>query len=50
MLLSVLAANAPARRFYQALGGEVVGQQPIEIAGVTLAEVAYGWPDVAAPA
>lgn len=48
ILLWVLAANAPARQFYRALGGEVVGEQPMEIGGVTLAEVACGWPDVAA--
>jgi ribosomal protein S18 acetylase RimI-like enzyme len=48
MLLWVLDANAQARRFYEALGGTVVGEQRIEIGGVTLVEVAYGWPDVAA--
>ena len=37
-----------ARRFYEALGGTVVGEQRIEIGGVTLVEVAYGWPDAGA--
>jgi ribosomal protein S18 acetylase RimI-like enzyme len=46
MLLWVLEANAPARRFYETLGGEVVRGQPIEIGGVTFTEVAYGWPDL----
>jgi len=43
MLLWVLEANAPARTFYEALGGVVVRKQPIEVGGVTLPEVAYGW-------
>ena len=46
MLLWVLEANAPARRFYEGLGGAVVREQPIEIGGVTFMEVAYGWPDL----
>jgi ribosomal protein S18 acetylase RimI-like enzyme len=45
VLVWVLAANIPARRFYEALGGAVVREQPIEIGGATLTEVAYGWPD-----
>jgi GNAT superfamily N-acetyltransferase len=44
MLLWVLEANVPARRFYETLGGAVVRDQPIEIGGVTCTEVAYGWP------
>jgi ribosomal protein S18 acetylase RimI-like enzyme len=43
MLLWVLEANAQARTFYEALGGIVVRRQPIEVGGVTLTEVAYGW-------
>lgn len=46
MLLWVFEANAPARRFYERLGGAVVRNQSIEIGGVALAEVAYGWPRV----
>jgi ribosomal protein S18 acetylase RimI-like enzyme len=42
----VLAENHPARRFYAALGGQVVGERPITIAGLTLPEVAYGWIDL----
>jgi len=48
MLLWVLETNAPARRFYHALGGTVVGKQSIDIGGVILGEVAYGWPDAGA--
>jgi len=44
MLLWVLEANAPARRFYGKLGGSVVRDRPIDVGGVTLTEVAYGWP------
>lgn len=42
----VLAENHPARRFYAALGGQVVGERTITIAGLTLPEVAYGWTDL----
>jgi UDP-N-acetylmuramate dehydrogenase len=45
MLLWVFADN-PARRFYEALGGQLVARQTFELGGTTLAEVAYGWPDV----
>jgi ribosomal protein S18 acetylase RimI-like enzyme len=45
MLLWVLAEN-PARRFYEAMGGQPVKTQPIEIGGVMLEEVAYGWPEI----
>jgi len=48
LLLWVFEANAQARTFYEALGGIVVRTQPIDIAGQTLTEVAYGWPDVGA--
>jgi hypothetical protein len=46
MFLWVLEANAPARRFYETLGGALVRDQPIEIGGVIFTEVAYGWPDL----
>ncbi len=46
MLLWVFADN-PARRFYEALGGQLVAQQTFELGGATLDEVASGWPDVA---
>jgi len=42
LLLWVFEANAQARTFYEALGGIVVPTQPIDIAGQTLTEVAYG--------
>jgi GNAT superfamily N-acetyltransferase len=42
MLVWVLADN-PSRGFYERLGGQFVAEKPIEIGGVTLSEVAYGW-------
>ena len=47
MLLWVLADN-PSCHFYEALGGQQVHDQPIEIGGATLNEIAYGWTDTAA--
>jgi ribosomal protein S18 acetylase RimI-like enzyme len=43
LVLWVLADNQPSRRFYEGLGGVVVTQQPFEIGGATLDEVAYGY-------
>lgn len=42
-----LEAN-PACRFCERLGGTRVARQPVEIGGVALPEVAFGWPDIAA--
>ena len=44
--LWVLRENAPARTFYEALGGELVGEQSEDQAGATLVELAYGWRDL----
>ena len=41
-----LTDNAPARRFYEAKQGTVAGKRVIQIAGQSLEEVAYGWPDI----
>lgn len=46
MLVWVLAANSGARRFYETLGGRLLREQPVEMMGVTLPEVAYGWDNV----
>jgi hypothetical protein len=46
-LVWALAQNA-SRRFYEALGGALVFEQEIVIAGQTLQEVGYGWPDIQA--
>ena len=45
MLAWVLAEN-PSRRFYEVVGGKLLGREEIEIGGVMLEEVAYGWEDV----
>jgi GNAT superfamily N-acetyltransferase len=42
MAVWVLALN-PSRRFYEHLGGKVVGEKEIERGGQTFIEVAYGW-------
>jgi ribosomal protein S18 acetylase RimI-like enzyme len=43
--IGALAANAPARRFYEALGGRVVGERMFDEEGYLLPEVVYGWAD-----
>lgn len=45
MLVWVLAEN-PARGFYESLGGRLIGNQPVTLAGATLDELAYGWDDI----
>jgi GNAT superfamily N-acetyltransferase len=46
LLIRVLKVNVPARRFYEALGGQLVMEEQIEEEGVVLDQVAYGWRDV----
>ena len=46
ILIWVLADNAPARHFYEAIGGQFVREQDITIGGASLVEVAYGWKDI----
>jgi ribosomal protein S18 acetylase RimI-like enzyme len=46
MTLWVFAENGRARRFYEAMGGQLGTEQEFEIAGATLKDVSYGWPDV----
>jgi GNAT superfamily N-acetyltransferase len=45
LLIRVLKANAPARLFYEALGGQLVLEEQNEEQGVVLDLVAYGWLD-----
>lgn len=47
MFLWVLADNAPARRFYESLGGQAVYTRAIEIGGTMIDEIGYGWKDTA---
>lgn len=48
LMLWVLAENAPARRFYERLGGQLIGKRTIELGegDITPTEVAYGWLDI----
>ena len=46
MMLWVLEDNHNARRFYEALGGAAVDRKSIQIGGVELVEIAYGWRNV----
>lgn len=46
--LWVLDANAPARRFYERLGGRATVTRDDDRDGVVLREIAYVWPDAAA--
>jgi len=43
MIVWVLRDNAPARGFYERLGGVYVRAQPITIGPALLQEVSYGW-------
>ncbi len=43
--IGCLAANVPARRFYEALGGQVIQERTFDQEGVLLPEVVYGWAD-----
>jgi ribosomal protein S18 acetylase RimI-like enzyme len=44
--LWVLRDNQPARRFYERLGGEIVGEKEDRRDEATLVELAYGWRDL----
>lgn len=41
-----LAANAPARRFYEAIGGRLAGARLFDENGILLPEVIYAWADI----
>lgn len=45
MLVTVLSANAPARGFYEALGGRYFITKPITVRGLASDHAVYGWPD-----
>ncbi len=48
-LVWVLAANGSAARFYERMGGERLGERPIDIGDRTYPAVAYAWTAVAGP-
>jgi ribosomal protein S18 acetylase RimI-like enzyme len=41
--IGCLAANAPARRFYEAIGGRLIGERLFDEDGILLPEVVYEW-------
>jgi ribosomal protein S18 acetylase RimI-like enzyme len=43
MVLWVLSENAPARRFYEKMGGRLVGKKVEAFGGKELKEIAYAW-------
>ena len=45
-LLAWVLARNPSRRYYEAVGGKLLGSQEVEIGGAGLEEVAYGWPGI----
>jgi ribosomal protein S18 acetylase RimI-like enzyme len=46
--IGCLAANAPARDFYEAIGGRVLGERLADEAGTLVPEVVYEWADIRA--
>ena len=38
-----VAAENPARNFYEAMGGKVIKEKNESIGGVTIVEIGYGW-------
>lgn len=44
--IAVLKANAPARRFYEAIGGQLIDEREFDEEGFLLSEVVYGWSDI----
>jgi L-amino acid N-acyltransferase YncA len=45
-ILAWVLADNPSCRFYEAVGGKLVQEKLIEIGGVNLREVAFGWSDI----
>jgi ribosomal protein S18 acetylase RimI-like enzyme len=46
LLIGTLAVNHPARSFYEAIDGRLVGQRLFDDEGVLLDEVVYAWDDI----
>jgi ribosomal protein S18 acetylase RimI-like enzyme len=46
LLIRVLATNTPARHFYEAMGGRLVGECNFEEYGYILPEAIYGWSEL----
>lgn len=43
LLIGCLVTNAPARRFYEVIGGQLVGTRETEDYGFPEPQVIYGW-------
>ncbi|MGH3306834.1 MAG: GNAT family N-acetyltransferase [Nocardioides sp.] len=48
LLIGVLTANLPARAFYEAMGGQEIGQRTFDEEGDLLPGTLYAWSDIAA--
>ncbi len=48
--VAVLAANVPARRFYEALGASYLGPAELDEDGESLTGAIYEWPSTREPA
>ena len=48
LYIAALAASEPARRFYESLGGQLVGTREDYDNGVLIPLVVYGWADTQA--
>jgi len=46
MRLSVLVGNQNARRFYERLGGTLIEERSVKLAGVMVRDAVYGWKDI----
>ena len=46
--IGCLAANTPARGFYEAIGGRLISERLFDEDGVMLPEVVYEWADIQA--
>ena len=46
--IGVLSANLAARAFYEAMGGQQMGQRTFDEEGYLLPETVYGWSDITA--
>lgn len=46
LMLWVAAQNRQACRFYEKLGGTIIGEKTLTIAGTEVLTVAYGWDDI----
>jgi hypothetical protein len=46
MKIDIRHADNSACRFYQRMGGQLIGEKMEEIGGKSLKELAYGWDDL----